>query len=179
MLRVPNDTSTESVCRIRAGETSASAAAISGGAQRVEAGGTAISTTVGVDSRGDVGEQDVYGLASGTTISGGTQLVESGGTAIDVAIRGGGVGINGGTLVLASGAVVSGQVAFTGGGTLEILGSAMPTAIISGFLIGDAIDLASVASGSGGNVVLTSGNVLDVVEGGSTYVLKLDPSLKN
>jgi|HubBroStandDraft_4_1064222.scaffolds.fasta_scaffold1743668_2 hypothetical protein len=57
--------------------------------------------------------------------------------------------LNGGTLVLASGAVVSGRVAFTGGGT------PMPTAIISGFLIGDAIDLASVASGSGGNVVLS------------------------
>jgi autotransporter passenger strand-loop-strand repeat protein len=52
----------------------------------------------------------------------------------------------------------------------------MPSATISGFTIGDIIDLASVASGSGGSAVLTSGNVLDVVEGGSTYVLNLNPS---
>jgi hypothetical protein len=72
--------------------------------------------------------------------------------------------------------VVSGGIAFAGSVTLEIVGSAMPSATISGFAIGDIIDLASVASGSGGSVVLTSGNVLDVVEGGSTYVLNLNPS---
>jgi autotransporter passenger strand-loop-strand repeat protein len=155
----------------------ASGTTISGGTQLVEAFGTAIGTTVGVDSSGHIGLQDVYGLASGTTISGGTQLVEAGGTAIDVAIRGGGAGINGGTLVLASGAVASGRIAFTvGGGMLEILGTAMPSATISGFSLVDTIDLASVASSANGSAVLKTGNVLDVVEGGSTYVLHLDPS---
>src|SRR5271154_4739702 len=62
--------------------------------------------------------------------------------------------------------------------TLEIVGSAMPSATISGLAIADIIDLASVAPGSGGSAVLTSGNVLDVVEGGSTYVLNLNPSQK-
>jgi autotransporter passenger strand-loop-strand repeat protein len=52
----------------------------------------------------------------------------------------------------------------------------MPSSTISAFTFGDIIDLASVASGSGGSAVLTSGNVLDVVEGGSTYVLDLNPS---
>jgi len=79
-------------------------------------------------------------------------------------------------VVIEAGAVVSGAIAFTGSGTLEIVGSVMPSATISGFEIGDIIDLASVASGSGGSAVLTSGNVLDVVEGGSTYVLNLNPS---
>src|ERR1022692_2961518 len=50
----------------------------------------------------------------------------------------------------------------------------MRSATISGFTIGDIIDLASVASGSGGSAVLISGNVLDVTEGG--YVLNLNPS---
>jgi autotransporter passenger strand-loop-strand repeat protein len=52
----------------------------------------------------------------------------------------------------------------------------MPSATISGFSAGDIIDLASVASASGGIAVLTSSNVLEVVEGGSTYVLNLDPA---
>ena len=36
-------------------------------------------------------------------------------------------------MVLESGAVVSGGIAFAGSGTLEIVGSAMPSATISGF----------------------------------------------
>jgi hypothetical protein len=50
------------------------------------------------------------------------------------------------------------------------------TVTIGGFGVGDTIDLASVASASGGSAILTSGNVLDVAEGGSTYLLRLDPS---
>src|SRR5271155_1610139 len=84
--------------------------------------------------------------------------------------------ISGGTVVLESGAVLSGGITFAGSGTLEILGSAMPSATISAFGAGDTIDLASVAPASGGSAVLTSGNVLDVVEGGSTYALQLNPS---
>jgi autotransporter passenger strand-loop-strand repeat protein len=79
-------------------------------------------------------------------------------------------------VVLDSGAVVSGGIVFAGGGTLEILGSAMPTATISGFTFGDVIDLASVVSSAGGTAALTSGNVLNIVEGSSTYVLNLNPS---
>jgi hypothetical protein len=41
---------------------------------------------------------------------------------------------------------------------------------------GDTIDLASVASRSSGSAVLSSGNALKVVEGGSAFVLHLDPS---
>jgi autotransporter passenger strand-loop-strand repeat protein len=105
-----------------------------------------------------------------TVNSGGEQIVDEGGTASGTTID------SGGLVVLEAGAVVSGGIAFAGSGTLEIVGSAMPSAAISGFAIGDIIDLASVATGSGGSAVLASGNVLDVVEGGSTYVLNLDPT---
>jgi autotransporter passenger strand-loop-strand repeat protein len=96
-------------------------------------------------------------------------VVSSGGTAIHDTISGGAV-------VLEAGAVVSGGIVFAGSGTLDIFGSTMPTVTISGFSAGDVIDLASIASASGGSATLGSGNVLDVVEGGSTYVLHLDPS---
>jgi hypothetical protein len=52
----------------------------------------------------------------------------------------------------------------------------MPTNAISGFAPGDTIDLAAVTFSSGGGVVLTSGNVLKVAEGGVPYNLQLDPT---
>jgi autotransporter passenger strand-loop-strand repeat protein len=108
------------------------------------------------------------GVASGDTVFTGSQVDSSGGAAVNDTI-------SGGTVVLESGAVVSGGIAFAGSGTLDIFGSTMPTVTISGFSAGDVIDLASIAS-VGGSAALGSGNVLDVVEGGSTYVLHLDPS---
>ena len=44
----------------------------------------------------------------------------------------------------------------------------MTSSTMGGFTIGDIIDVASVASGSGCSAVLTSGNVLYVTGGGST-----------
>jgi hypothetical protein len=55
--------------------------------------------------------------------------------------------VSGGTVVLETGAVVSGGIAFAGAGTLEIFGTTMPLGTISGFVAGDTIDLVSVASG--------------------------------
>jgi autotransporter passenger strand-loop-strand repeat protein len=135
----------------------------SGGSETIGAGGTDYGTQI------FGGTQFDYSLVSGDTVFSGSQVVASGGTAVRDTI-------SGGALVLDSGAVASGGIVFAGNGTLEILGSAMPTATISGFTSGDVIDLASVASTSGGIAILTSGNVLDVVEGGLTYVLDLNPS---
>jgi hypothetical protein len=59
---------------------------------------------------------------------------------------------------------------------LKIDGAAMPTNEISGFAPGDTIDLASIAFHSSGSATLLSGNVLQIVEGGNTYDLNLDPS---
>jgi hypothetical protein len=75
-------------------------------------------------------------------------LVESGGIASGTTLSGGTVVINGGTAVLGTG-VASGSIVFSSGGTLEIVGSAMPSATISGFTSGDFIDLASVVSRGG------------------------------
>src|SRR5439155_1275396 len=70
----------------------------------------------------------------------------------------------------------SSAVRFTGsGGQLEIFGSSMPRATISGFVSGDTIDLASDPFGSTGSATLTSGNVLQVTGGATTYSLNLDP----
>jgi autotransporter passenger strand-loop-strand repeat protein len=115
------------------------------------------------------GTQFDYGLASGATVFTGSQVVSSGGTAVHDTI-------SGGTVVLETGAVASGGITFASSGTLEVFGSAMPSATISGFTSGDIIDLAAIASGAGGRAVLASGNVLDVLEGGSTYALQLNPS---
>ena len=101
--------------------------------------------------------------------SGGIENVASGGTTIATTI-------NGGTLELGTGAVVSGAITFTSaGGTLQIGSTAMPTNVISGLAIGDVIDLLGVTFSSGGSATLMSGNVLKVVEGGKAYQLHLDP----
>jgi hypothetical protein len=52
----------------------------------------------------------------------------------------------------------------------------MPTAVISGFVSGDTIDLAGASFSRKGTVELQSGNVLEIVENGNTYDLQLDPS---
>jgi autotransporter passenger strand-loop-strand repeat protein len=84
--------------------------------------------------------------------------------------------ISGGVVVLEAGAILGGRIDFASGGTLEILGTTMPTAPISGFGPGDTIDLASVAFDSGGSAQLASGNALQVVESGQTYQLNFDPA---
>jgi autotransporter passenger strand-loop-strand repeat protein len=154
---------------VQGGGAESDATVLSGGTLEL-LGGAGTGGTITINSGGteEIGLR--YGL-SGFAVSGGvTLVVAEGGTASDTTI------LSGGLMVLAVGAVVSGGVAFVGSGMSEIVGSVMPSATISGFAIGDIIDLASIASGSGGSAVLTSGNVLDVTEGGSTYVFNLDPS---
>jgi hypothetical protein len=93
---------------------------------------------------------ETYFVSSGAIGSG--LIVQSGGF-VNAASGGivSGVTISGGTVLLSAGAVVSGGIAFASGGTLEILGTQMPSATISGFSAGDTIDLASVAPASGGS----------------------------
>jgi autotransporter passenger strand-loop-strand repeat protein len=110
-----------------------------------------------------------WGVAIGDTIFAGSQVVSAGGTASNTIV-------NGGEVVLEAGAVVSGGIIFSGAGTLEIFGSTMPSATISGFSGRDVIDLASVAFVSSGSGQILSGNVLQVVEGNQTIQLQLDPS---
>ena len=133
--------------------------------------GTAIDTVIESGGLQDVALIGGTGTASATVIdSGGTENVFSGGTIT-------GTTISGGMLQLGSGAVVDGGITFSGsGGMLEIDGTAMPTNVISGLVFGDVIDLPNVTFSSGGSATLGAGNVLNIVEGGKTYQLHLNPA---
>ena len=154
---------------------------LSGGTEIVSAGGTDDGAKI------SGGTQLDYGLASGATIVTGSQVVEAGGTASGTIISGGtqlvdaggsaaATTISGGTFEIASGGSAVGAISFAGtGGSLKIDGT-VPSTVISGFAYGDVIDLAAVTFVSSGKVQLMSGNVLEVVEGGSSYNLQLNPS---
>jgi autotransporter passenger strand-loop-strand repeat protein len=108
------------------------------------------------------GSADIASGVSGSlaVISAGTVVVDSGGNvASDFQFAG-----SGGTLSL-NGQIVSGSATsgFVAVGT------------ISGFAPGDTIDLAPIAYVNGATATLdtTSGNTLDLVEGGKTYQLNL------
>jgi autotransporter passenger strand-loop-strand repeat protein len=139
------------------------------------------------------GTENVFGLDAGGTVNdGGLQIVFAGGIAQDTILNDPGMQIvsSGGTTVaplisggieeLAAGAIVSGAITFAGiGGVLRIddpSSGGMPAAVISGLRPGDTIDLTSVGFDIGGTIALASSNVLQVVENGHTYDLKLDPS---
>ena len=119
------------------------------------------------------------GTLSGTITGTGSLIVED-----TPLLLGGGNGFGGSinvsttTLELSSaGAAGSAGINFAGPDSLlQISGTAMPTNTISGFITGDAIDLAQIAFSSSGTVQLEAGNVLQVVENGVTYKLHLNPS---
>ncbi len=140
----------------------------SGGQDDIALGGVTLATTV---LAGGFEFVLSTGTASGTVIaSGGSALVSSGGSEVDATI-------SGGTLELAAGASAGGTIGFAGvGGVLQIDGTAMPGAVIAGFVPGDIVALPGIAGGSGGSVSLDAGNVLSVHEGGSTFALQLDPA---
>lgn len=150
---------------ISAGQTDSGDTVQSGGTVDVDAGGTASETIV-------LGTEGVLsgGIDVGAVVaSGGLEIVASGGTASGTVIQGG-------TLDLEAGGILAGSMSFAGGGTLEIDGASMPTATISGFSIGQTIDLRGLAFGAASSAVLTGGNVLQISEGGQSVALQLDPA---
>lgn len=174
------------------GMITGNAAVLAGGVENVSSGGL-ISGSPGVGTVISGGTVNVRhgGMAQFVDVSSGGALNVSG-RAGDTAIFGGGlehvlsggvvsgVTISGGTLELGSGAVVSGPIEFAGrGGTLRIDAATMPTNVISGLVAGDMIDLAGASFISGGTVSYvhtSSSSVLEVIEGGKTFDLQLDPS---
>ncbi len=149
-------------------------AVLSGGAEEVvSSGGTAISTTV--DS-GAIELVSSGGAAVGLTISsGGIAVVSSGGSAGATELEGGyelvasggivsNATISAGTLEVASGGAMASpsEVAFAGGGTLQLDGGTGFGWTVAGIGLGDHIDLADVAfmapttkKGSGNEVSFT------------------------
>jgi fibronectin-binding autotransporter adhesin len=133
-----------------------SGAVIFAGSQVVESAGTANSTTVssggtevvsfGGTTSGTLlsgGQEAVLrgGRSSGTDIlSGGSELVSSGGSALATVI-------SGGTLEVASGGTASGVI-FSSGGTLQLDSSSHLSGSVSGFHLGDQIDLRGLAFSS-------------------------------
>ena len=162
--------------RVESGGVATSTTVSSGGSEVVSAGGTAIGSLVlsggtetvlagGTDSgaRLSGGLQDLFGTASGdTVVSGGRQLVESGGVASNTVVA------SGGTIELAAGGVESGAITFGGvGGDLTIDGgAAIPTVPISGFVLGDTIDLQGLAFTPAISASILSGT-LSLTSGGT------------
>ncbi|MBN4678833.1 hypothetical protein HUS71_25855, partial [Pandoraea nosoerga] len=100
----------------------------------------------------------------------------------------GSIGVWGGTVELQvggsagefdfSGPGVSGGTGFSGnGGKLEIDGTTMPGATISGFVVGDTINLTSESASHVTSVGLGTNNVLQIATtDNGTLTLQLDPS---
>jgi autotransporter passenger strand-loop-strand repeat protein len=144
----------------------ASGATIFAGSQLVGSAGTALATTVRNGATEIVSSR---GTTSGTILSGGGyELVSSGGTA--VATR-----ISGGTLEVAAGGTAS-DLVFSSGGTLQLDSGAHLGGSISGFHLGDAIDLPGLAFTSSTTLSWTqkkTSGVLTVKDGSQTQSFTL------
>jgi autotransporter passenger strand-loop-strand repeat protein len=137
------------------------------------------------------GEQDLYGFASGDTVFAGSQVVEPGGTASATTISSGGTEIvsgggtdvsaqvTGGTEIVLSGGASG--VVFSSGGTLQLDAGSHLNGTISGFHLGEEIDLRGLAFNSSSSTLTwkqtTSGanasGTLTVKEGTSSTALTL------
>jgi autotransporter passenger strand-loop-strand repeat protein len=132
------------------------------------------------------------GHARGTVIaSGGRVVIAAGGADITAKIGSGAVVtvlsggtvsapiISGGTLNLDTGYHVAGNIDFATAtsGTLVVFGSVLPGSahVISGFDVGDVVDLRGVPFSVSGTATLKAGNRLHIVEGGKGFNLFFDP----
>ncbi len=137
----------------------------------VSAGGSAVATTLGfmgvlaVNSGGSAG-----GVTLGGTFA--NMTVNSGGTASGITLSG-----NLTNLSIQAGATVTGaiDIAPQSFANISIFGSAMPSAVISGFGGADTIDLNNIAYDPAGSASYSAGT-LTVSEGGQTYALALGPA---
>ena len=148
-----------------------------GGSQTVEFGGVAQDTVLY-----GAAVQTVFGSAGGTTVSSGdSQIVEAGGVASATTVANGGseivlsggltidTVIAGGLLELSPGALASGSIDFSStGGVLQIDSNTMPTTPITGFTLGDAIDLRALPVNAGNSVSFNDATSLLTVSGGGT-----------
>jgi autotransporter passenger strand-loop-strand repeat protein len=173
------------------GGTTSNTAVFSGGLQDVGSGwGNATAGTANATLVYFGGTQEVFagGKASGTVInSAGLETVCSGGVSHAAIIDGGiervssggvtdATTIEGGRLELLAGSIATNGIDFAHvtGGSLWIYGTVMPTTVISGLVVGDAIDLRNVANV--GALSLLPHNTLAIFANNTTYQLSLDPN---
>ena len=152
-------------------------------AQTVSAGGTAISAGVIDVGPGGVIEAGLV-VANATIGAGDEQYVLAGGNAIDTAVGAGGyegvfasgsatgVALGGGILEIASGGTLAG-LDFTSAGGMLLADAATPGALISGFAVGNEIDLASFSYAPGSSTVSASGDAVTITNAGSSTTLNL------
>jgi autotransporter passenger strand-loop-strand repeat protein len=138
-----------------------------GGTQEVLAGGKASGTAINSGGVETVGSGGVSHAA--IIIDGGIERVSSGGVTDATTI-------NGGRLELLAGSTATNGIDFAHvtSGSLWIYGTAMPTAVISGLVVGDAIDLRNVANVR--DISLPSHNTLMIFANNTTYQFSLDPN---
>ena len=123
-----------------------------------------------VASGGAVEIQPAGALDGATASAGGLITVAAGGRLINGLI-------NGGVVDAASGGLLGQAIDFGGnGGTLQAVGSLLPTATIYGFGGNDTIDLTNVAYQFGAYAYTDSGNHLLFAENSTPYSLNIDPS---
>jgi len=107
-------------------------------------------------------------LTNATVTNGGTEEVNFNGTEYGITLSSGGLGI------LDDGAIASGGIVFAGTGTvLQIGGTIMPTAVISGFGLNMTIDLRNESFSSSGVALPAGSDLLSVSNIGSGGPLSL------
>jgi trimeric autotransporter adhesin len=139
---------------VESGVLASGLTASGGGEEYVVAGGTASAAIIGsggleavfgIDRGGTIShgtQYDYVTVSGGTIISGGEQIVEAGAVASGMIVD------SGGTLEVTSGAS-GGNVTFASGGILELDSLVAFGGTISGFHLGDEIDLRSLGFTSG------------------------------
>jgi autotransporter passenger strand-loop-strand repeat protein len=135
----------------------------SGGLLTVVSGGHTYRTVV--HDGGD--EYVASGIAANTRVlAGGHSLIGPAGEAVDPTIAGG-------QLEVAGAAKLDGTVTFDGRGELVIDSPKAPSAVISGFGVGDVIAFGQVYYGAGDTVAVKSAGIVTISASGETYNLHI------
>jgi hypothetical protein len=135
-------------------------------------GGTWSTTGTGSDWTVEGGTLEVGGSVSDTAVNaGGKLVVENGGIASDTTI-------SGGVMEVVSGGSAGASVDFAGTGTLQVDGPntpgiLLPGTTVSGFTLGDTIDLPGIAYSTPNSAGVNASDQLQFTEGGATYEIQL------
>lgn len=138
---------------VTSGQFGADITVASGATLQVDAGGTVTADVILAGGVANIG-----GFASNDVIAG-SETVAAGGTVS-------GETVTSGTLVLNTGATLGGTLALGDAATLVLESSTAPTAIISGFVAGDVIDITAMTTGATLTSSTAGGNTIETVTSG-------------